>query len=98
MDALKSFFRKYAAVPATDAGVTWASATDDALLAWCKCNCEAWDANPDAQPELLPDMKELRREAWRRLHKYESFSEPRIRLNAAWHNICTRIGFGGDEQ
>ena len=34
MDAVHDFFRRYNAVPATDAGPQWETATTDALLDW----------------------------------------------------------------
>lgn len=34
MDAIKSFFRKYDAVPATRSGPSWSQATDEALWGW----------------------------------------------------------------
>jgi hypothetical protein len=47
MDAVKAFFAKYHAVPATDAGPDWANASDEALLGWAAGDCAAWDATAD---------------------------------------------------
>lgn len=44
MDAIKSFFKKYNAVPAGKSGEPeWASATTDALIGWAEKDCKAFD-------------------------------------------------------
>jgi hypothetical protein len=93
MNALQSFFKKYDAVPSNDRGADWLLATDEALVNWCESNCKAWDANKDAQPELLPIMKDQRKEAFYRAEKHESMTPKRRLLVNAWFEICVRIGF-----
>lgn len=39
-DPIRDFFRRYHAVPATDAGPDWPTATVDALLGWFNGECD----------------------------------------------------------
>lgn len=105
MDAVKSFFAKYHAVPANDAGPQFDKASDAALLGWAEGDCKAWDrtlSGPDRKT-LQNRMVEIRRELWTRIQAFGEIdfgNEPEARkpIRRAWHAVCMRIGFGGDEK
>lgn len=75
MDAVKSFFAKYHAVPVTTSRrgverIAYEAATDAALIGHAEGNCSAWDTTDlpahvrlDVQNELLA----IRAELWRRM-------------------------------
>lgn len=93
MDAIKYFFRKYHAVPANDRGPQYPLASDGAIVGHAKRLCAAWDCEPDNRPEMLPDLKDLRRETFKRAGRFDSH---RSKFVDAWYGICERIGFGGE--
>jgi len=101
VDAIKSFFRKHHAVPANDHGPQYPLASDEAIIGHAERLCKAWDADESSRPEMLPDMKDLRRETFKRAIASQPpvwrRDKQRSRLVAAWYGICERIGFGGDE-
>jgi hypothetical protein len=76
MDPIKSFFKRYHAVPADDVGPTWSKATDEALLGWwnttgpiCRTgwNREAGrEATREERAGLMPAYHEVVAELHRR--------------------------------
>ena len=107
MDAVKSFFQKYSAVPVNDAGPMWPRASDAALLEWAQDDCNLWDRTlPEAHREhLRARMQEIGNELWARMHKdsdepeipltVETDSTPTVmrRMCRLWNLIFVRIGF-----
>lgn len=107
MDAIKSFFAKYHAVPANDAGPCWSQASDGALIGWAEMDCAVWDHTlPTAdREELRARMQEVGNEMWARMHK--DSDEPEIPLTTEtggvptvmrqfctqWNEVFKRIGF-----
>lgn len=57
MNAVKSFFKKYHAVPANDRGVQWSAATREALIGHAESLCQAWDSYPDSRSTISADMR-----------------------------------------
>lgn len=107
MDAIKSFFTKYHAAPASDAGPRWDQASDAALIGWASGDIEMWD-RPNAESvraELLPRMKAVGNEMWARMHKdgddphipftFETGGVPTVarQFCTLWNRIFYRIGF-----
>lgn len=66
MDAIKSFFQKYGAVPANDYGPVWSQATDAALFHHVSEDCQLWRDDPASRPHLQPRMVDVYRELQRR--------------------------------
>lgn len=101
MDAVKAFFAKYHAVPATGAGPQWERATDEALLGWALGSAESWDANPQERGALRSRMADLGNELYRRLSAMPTelwipAVGPRplySRLLNAWTAVFQRIGY-----
>jgi hypothetical protein len=99
MDAIKGFFQKYGAVPATRSGPVWSAATGEALAVWAEGDAATWDADPSARPHLRSRMLEVRNESWRRLQLYPEVAlpdqPPAYRsLLRVWDRMCVRVGIG----
>lgn len=94
MNSIGSFFRKYGAVPANDAGPIYSQATDDALVIHANADCKAWDENEDARPAMTKRMIEQRNELFKRSCKYKSFTPEQKWVRNAWWKLCDRVGIG----
>ena len=101
MDAVKSFFAKYHAVPASFAGPQWDKATLDALVGWATEDCRTWGTTLDNLDRLSLQnrMAEIRAELWRRLAVFGEIDfgdEPTEHaiLRRAWDAVCQCIGYG----
>jgi hypothetical protein len=68
-DALKDFFRKYDAVPATDRGPVWSEATDEALIGQLQSMASALRFNSQARatPSYVREFEAAAQEAWTRI-------------------------------
>jgi len=64
MDALKAFFRKYNAIPATDAGPAWSQATEDVLIGWFDTYYGMPNRSAPAQKLYDDVVAEIRRRAY----------------------------------
>ncbi len=65
MDAVKSFFAKYNAVPATDAGIDWPLAKDEAVIGWLTGEL-ALLRRGEGDPKRVI-LKQCIAEAWKRI-------------------------------
>jgi hypothetical protein len=104
MDAIRGFFRKYNAVPATDAGPDWTGASDEALAGWAVGMCETWDGG-ERGGILRSRMADVADEAYRRMERIpeaeralwvdrENTPRPRYSLLLnAWDQTFRRIGY-----
>jgi hypothetical protein len=101
MNAIGGFLRKYDAVPADRHGCPQfgpADADDATVIRWAESQVAAWDAGrPEDRAELLPVLKDLRRQTWLRPQRLPLGDPTRRRLASAWMRLVDRIGFGGDE-
>lgn len=63
MDAVKSFFKKYDAVPANLNGPQWSHASDESILRWSRSDCRQWDRSGDGiRSELRGRMEGMHAE------------------------------------
>lgn len=102
MNAMQDFFRKYDAVPATDAGPDWRNASTQALIGWATGDCEVWDKEPDAQARIIDHMQDVGNELHRRFMAQKVDADGSFASNADWmsracgavHAVFQRIGYG----
>jgi hypothetical protein len=64
-DGIRDFFARYHAVPATDSGPDFPSASDDALLAWLNGECDLLRRGTGDPRRVI--LKLALAEAWRRI-------------------------------
>lgn len=95
MNAVQSFFKKYHAIPATNAGPQWDKATTEALIGWADGDCKVWDENADAHARIVDHMADVGNELHRRWWAgVRANQDDAIHALNASHKIFRRIGYG----
>lgn len=64
-DGIRDFFNRHHAVPATDSGPDFASATDDALLGWLNGECRLLRTGTGDPRRII--LRAVLAEAWHRI-------------------------------